>query len=287
MEAVSPPALRPQRASWVHNHPLAVFMALAYSFSWACMLPLAVAHQGLLPLSPPFALHYLAAFGPLAAAALLAGMTAGSDGLRTLFSGLLRWRVGLRWYLFALGAPLGLFAAATIVDRAFGGSGPDLGLLGQVDYLPYLSPPGALALWLLTFGLGEEVGWRGYLLPRLQPIWGARGSSLVLGLFWAIWHVPAFFYRDTYIAMGLVAGLPTLLLAITAASVIFTWLYNGTHGSLLIVVLFHGVFDLLAVSPATTATATMALNVAPIVWATLLLCRPAVLTNPSAQQANA
>ncbi len=265
---------------WLRQHPVLAYFILAYAFSWLVELPLAASAQGWLPFAVPPALHYLAAFGPLLAALLLTAATDGRAGLRHLFAGLGRWRVGRGWWLFAVLAPVALFAAAAITGYALTGQWADLALLGEVDYLPYLTPLGALGLWLLTFGFGEEVGWRGYALPRLQQTHSALTATLLLGTAWAFWHLPAFFYKDTYMAMGLAGGLPMLLLSILAASLVFTWLYNSTHGSLLVVIVFHALFDFLSVSRAGGEQAPAIMSAGVMVWAVLVVVifRPAHLS---------
>jgi hypothetical protein len=100
------------------------------------------------------AIHYLGAFGPMAAALMVTALTEGQAGIRALLRRLFRWQVELRYYAFAILAPIVLFALAVLINRAISGLWPDLALLGQVDYLPYVSPLGALLVWLLTFGLG-------------------------------------------------------------------------------------------------------------------------------------
>jgi membrane protease YdiL (CAAX protease family) len=206
----------------VKQHSLVAYFILAYAISWAVEIPLAASAQGWLraPVSP--AIHYLASFGPMLSALIVTTATEGRNGIRRLLAGLLKWRVGLGWILFAILTPITLFGVAAIVDYAANGKWPDLALLGEVDYLPYLGIMGAFLLWLFTFGLGEELGWRGYALPRLQKGRSALPATLILGVVWALWHLPAFFYKDTYVAMGLVGGLPLLILSILAASIVFT-----------------------------------------------------------------
>ncbi len=205
------------------------------------------------------------------AAMIVTGITEGNVGIQKLFSGLFTWRVGIAWVLFAVGAPIALFVVAIFVKRLTSGMWPNWSLLGEVDYLPYLGAGGALLLWLLSFGLGEETGWRAYALPHLQKRHNALSSTLILGVIWAFWHLPAFFYRDTYMAMGLVSGLPMLLLSILAASVVFTWFYNSTGGSLLIVTLFHGFFDFLSVSSAGGESAAIVMSAAVMILAVLIV----------------
>ncbi|MFC6723724.1 CPBP family intramembrane glutamic endopeptidase, partial [Halobium palmae] len=87
---------------------------------------------------------------------------------------------------------------------------------------------------------GEEAGWRGYLLPRLQSRWGALTASLLPGVVWFLWHVPLLFLPgDTNGAMPL----PLMAAFVVASSVMYTWLYNSTGGSVLAVTLLHGGFD--------------------------------------------
>ena len=138
------------------QHAIIAYFILAYAISWAVELPLAASAQGWLQTPVPASLHYLASFGPMLSALIVTAATEGSPGVRQLLAGLLKWRVGLGWFLFSTLSPLALFGAAATVGYATDGKWPDLALLGEVDYLPYLGPMGAFLLWLLTFGLGEE-----------------------------------------------------------------------------------------------------------------------------------
>jgi membrane protease YdiL (CAAX protease family) len=156
-----------------------------------------------------------------------------------------------------------------------------------VEYLPYLGVGGALVLWFLTWGAGEEVGWRGFALPRLQKERSALTATLILGVVHAFWHLPAFFYKDTYMSMGLALGLPMLVLSIVAAAILFTWIYNSTGGSVLMVALFHAVFDMLSVSKAGGASAPAIMSavvwvLAPIV---VIVLKPANLSRAHKQVA--
>ncbi len=262
------------------QHPVIAYFILAYALSWAIAIPLAAAAHGWLHVPLPPALHYLASFGPMLSALIVTAATEGSAGIRQLLAGIVQWRVGLGWVLFATLAPIALFAVAAIVGYATKRTWPDLAVLGEVDYLPYLGIVGGFMLWLLTFGVGEEIGWRGFALPRLQQGHSALTATLLLGLAWALWHLPAFFYKDTYVAMGLVAGFPLLLLSILAASIVFTWLYNSTRGSLLLVILFHALFDFLSVSRAGGDYVAAIMSAGVMIWAVLIviLFKPANLS---------
>ena len=170
------------------------------------------------------------------------------------------------YVLFATVAPVVLFGLVVAVSALVQGTWPDLRSLGQPDYLPYIGILPTFGLWLLTFGLGEEVGWRGFALPRLQAERPAFPASLLLGTLWACWHLPALFYRDTYIAMGLLV-IPMLVTVAAVGSVVYTWLYNGSRGNLLLLVLYHGLFDFFSVWEGGVIGAGPVMTVWMVFWA--------------------
>jgi membrane protease YdiL (CAAX protease family) len=252
--------------NWIKQNSVISFFMIAYAVSWSFEIPLALIHQGIISVQIPMWFHYFSALGPISAALIMTFLTNGGLGLRNLIGRILKWRVDVRYYVFAIFVPIGLFALACLLNRMIAGNWPNLALLGQVDYLPFLTPLGALALWLITFGLGEETGWRGYALPHLQRTRSATVATLILGILWACWHLPMFFYRDTYIQMGII-GFPMFALSMIFAAMIFTWLYNSTNGSLLIVIIFHAVFNWLTANEAGGQFAAAILSVGVILWA--------------------
>ncbi len=254
------------------RYSLELFFIIAYAVSWAIWSPIVLSAQGLVTWQVPFPLYYLGSFGPMISALIMTAITTGGEGLRELLTRLLKWRVDLRYYAFAILAPVGLFVIAVIVNRVIGGTWPDLTLLGEADYLPPLGVAGVLTLWFLTYGLGEETGWRGYALPRLQSTRPAANASLILGIFWGCWHLPAFFFRDTYMEMGII-GFPMLVVSIVFASVVFTWLYNSTGGSLLLVTLFHVFFNWLSVSEAGGQYVAIVMTMPLILWSIIVVRR--------------
>jgi CAAX protease family protein len=172
--------------------------------------------------------------GPPLAAIIVVAATDGRAGVRALLGRLLHWRVGVGWYVFALLWRPALFAAT-------------LGLLAALGIAPPLDPWAGLVPRFLLFTLlglvayvGEEIGWRGYALPRLQGRMGPVAASFVVGLLAGLWHLPAFF----------IAGHPqygTLIVPfmvwMIALALIFTWLFNHTTGSLLPVALLHAAIN--------------------------------------------
>jgi membrane protease YdiL (CAAX protease family) len=256
----------------ITQSPLLAYFLLAYAISWSFEIPIALSAQGWADIEVPYGIHYLASFGPMLAALAVVARTEGWPGLRRLLGGLRQWRVAAGYWAFSILGPIALFAIAALAGRVIDGVWPDLRQLGQPDYLPYLGVFGTLALWLVTFGLGEEVGWRGFALPRLQRTRTAASASMILGVVWGLWHLPALFYRDTYLAMGFLA-LPMLLGSVIFASILMTWLFNATRGSLLLVVLFHGVFNLLSVSEAGGDWAAVIMGASAVAWAVFVMRR--------------
>lgn len=265
-------------SSRMRNHSLVGFVVLAYAISWAVEIPLALRARGLLDVSIPFSAHYLAAYGPMVSAIALTWFAEGGDGLRELFGRMFKWRVRPAWWLVAL-APLVLYALVAIVLRFIQGHWPDVGALGQIDFLPNLGL-GALLLWILTFGFGEETGWRGHALPRLQRGRSALSATVILWVFWALWHLPMFFYLyDVTIVVGFLLGL-------LAGAITFTWLYNSTGGSILLVAVWHGAFNFTTgcVTCKTSATAAV-LSTVVMVWAVVVVVgfKPATLSRARKQ----
>jgi membrane protease YdiL (CAAX protease family) len=161
-----------------------------------------------------------------------------------LLAQLLRWRVRPIWYAVALGGPILLTLAIVVIYRTTGG------LLPASVPLP-LPLPLLLLLYfvyvgLFHGGLDEELGWRGYALPRLQTRYGALMASVILGVLWACWHLPAWLLPGSTQA-GL--SFPVFLLGVVVASIIYTWVYNSTGGSLFLIVVLHTIFDICTTGP--------------------------------------
>jgi membrane protease YdiL (CAAX protease family) len=151
-----------------------------------------------------------------------------------------------------------------------------------VDFLPDIGIA-AVVLWLLTYGFGEEVGWRGYLLPRLQRGRSAWRATLILWVVWAIWHVPSFFYLHTVSSAGTLVG---FLLGVLAGAILLTWLYNSCGGSVLIVAVWHGLFDYVtACTECKSGLTAAALSTVVMIWAVVVipLFKPANLSRQRRQ----
>jgi uncharacterized protein len=224
-----PPAeVRSRLPSLIQQHPLASFFVLAYAISWLLWLPLVVSGDDS-PTGLGLVLLALGSLVPSSVAIVLVAVLHGKAGVRKLGRRLLIWRVGVGWWLaVALLSTLPLVAVGLSV--LFGGDTPDVGV----------TVPGAVILFVLFIfpgsAGGEELGWRGFALPHLQAARSALGASVVLGVTWGVWHLPLYLTGADIRPLSLFA--PWVVLTV-AASVIYTWIYNGTGGSLLIVILFH------------------------------------------------
>ena len=210
------------------------FTINAFAISWLCWLPLVASERGLnlIPLSVSPLLVLLGTFGPFFSAVTMVARRSGFRGLGQFLGQALRWRVGLQWYAYALLAPAAIRLAVIALHISKGGSISDLSDLSR-----WLAIPSTFLIVLLIGGpTGEEFGWRGFLLQRVQPLCGLLGAAILIGVVSALWHLPLFWISGTA-----QSHLPFALFVVrtVALSVISTWLYNGTKRSLLFVLLFH------------------------------------------------
>lgn len=266
-----------QRSSVAHRFPLLLYFGLAYAITWSIAAPLAIAAQNVVDLQLPQAIHYLAQIGPAVAAIIVTALTEGSAGLRDLGGRVVKWRVGAKWILISAGSPIALFIVAAVAARIVDGEWINVWDLGKVNFLPSIGPA-ALLMWFVTNGLGEEIGWRGFALPRLQEHHRALTATLILAVVWAAWHIPAFFYVPTYREMG-ASGAPGFFFGILSGAILLTWLYNSTGGSILMVAIWHGMFNFFTASSAGHGTVAMVISIEVMIWAValVLLDRPANL----------
>jgi membrane protease YdiL (CAAX protease family) len=213
----------------VRCHPVISFYVLAFVISWLGWVPQAAYSLSLFPIQNPL-FSILGAGGPAFAALIVTLVSAGKGGVRELFAPLFRWRVSVVWYGIALFLQPLILLAAIGLDMFLGKPMPDFGLVSSwFIVLP-------MFLTYLLTNLWEEVGWRGFALPRLQARQSSLVSSLIIGVLWGLWHVPLFLDKNNPMST-----FPFLawFIGLVASAILYTWLYNNTKGSLLIVSLFH------------------------------------------------
>jgi membrane protease YdiL (CAAX protease family) len=262
------PDASPSRVRPGATRQVVIFFALTYLVTWTLFTTAGLLPSGQGALRLPLLL--LGSFAPSLTAVALTARGDGTAGVRRLLGRLLRWRVGVRWYAFALGYLALVKGGVALVHRATWGSWPENGADAWYAVLVAI-----LVAGIVGGPLGEEVGWRGYALPRLTARLGPAGASLVLGVVWASWHLPLFFlsglsrFGDQY---G--QSFPTYLLQVTALSVALAWLVRGTGGSLLLAVLMHSAINQtkdLVPSSVTGADHMWALSSSADAWYTVAL----------------
>jgi membrane protease YdiL (CAAX protease family) len=220
--------------SLVKRHPIITFFVLTYVITWAIESPLVfltdsvTATQGLV-------LVILASNVPSAVAIVLTAVVLGRGALRKLLGRLLIWRVSPFWYLVVFLGPVALTGGVVLLNALMGGPALSLGmtLVGAAIFFAFSVVPGS--------ALGEEIGWRGYVLPRLQSRMSALSASLLIAPIWALWHLPLWLTGEPGRTPTLYTG---FLVSAFALSIISTWVYNSTGGSLLMIVLLHATVNL-------------------------------------------
>ena len=255
------------------------FFVLATVISWGIGLPLYGPRIGLSGLPEVPHHHYLLAYGPLLAALIVTMASRGMDGVRGLLQRAVKWRVRLLWYVAALFGPVVVYLMAALGVGVATGQWVDSSAFGRSAEFPGLPLGAVWLLHVLTFGIGEEIGWRGFALPRLQRGRSALAATLILSVFWAVWHLPMFAYHEGFTGAGL-GGVAGWLVSLVAGAILLTWLYNSAHGSILIPILFHASINLAFTSETRPLSVTSAMGVIIVVWAVLVVwfARPAALS---------
>ena len=220
---------------FIGSHPLLAVLVLAFTFTWSIILVQLAAILGLpsVPVPQPFAI-LVGTYGFLWAALIVVGASDGRAGIRRLGRSYLHWRVGLRWYLLVFLGPPAYMLAGFGLYRMVGGTAATVPIAGMSP----LSVLSAFLPTLLLFALlnTEEVTWRGVALPLLQRRHSALIATLLLALVEGLWHLPYFFVPGHFIQQLGVVGFAVWNLAL---AIIFTWVYNSTGRSMLIVTLLH------------------------------------------------
>ena len=242
------------------RRPLLTFFALTFGLTWglgACfaLFPAQLtAVFGKVSVANP--LFILAVYAPCISAIIMSGLIAGPAGIKQLLGGFLRWRIGIRWYLaIFVGIPM-LSAIAMLLCAALARAPLSIDhwyqlfLLGPTGH-EILQAAGAGGLWRVMLAilgsfladpgpLGEELGWRGFALPRLLNGRSALSAGVILGTIWGVWHLPAFIIAGTPQNN---MSFPIFMISVVALSVLMTWAFKGTRGSVLAAALIHWTFN--------------------------------------------
>jgi len=227
--------------------------------TWLLQLVVLLATYHLISLPPQLVLVLFgtADFGPTDVALVMTIYVSGIAGVGVLLAQAGRWRVKPGWYVVAVCLPIVLVLSAIGISAALEGRSLAHWLQWPQNIGSLIVPP-----------LGEEFGWRGFALPRLQRRFNGLWASLILGVIWACWHIPIFFLPGVPLTI-----FPLFLVGVTAGSILLTWLYNSTGNSLLIVMVAHAGLDLGLINIPSIAGNGLLL---PIVLA-LMYCAAAVV----------
>ena len=242
------------------------YFALTFATTWICWLAAGLLWRGGSSSGSSLsalggAVFLLGVFMPGIVAVAETGRIHGGAGVRSLLGRILKARVPLRFFVVAAGYFAAVKLAVALLHRVVTGTWPTF------SAVPWYVMAASLLVSTWTQA-GEEIGWRGYALPRMSDRFGLAGASVLLGVIWALWHLPHFFFFPQGDTFG--QSFPVWLLQVTAISVALAWLYWRTGGSLLLVMLMHAGVNNTNWVPSGVAGATnpLALSTSLVAWLT-------------------
>jgi membrane protease YdiL (CAAX protease family) len=228
----------------IKQHQLAAFFIATLLYSWAFWVPYVLLlrpqdQNSTITITPTSILFQsLGAIGPSLVAYLLIRFIYGHERLNQIKAKYWQWNVHAKWYLVAIFLIPALSLVALLWHYFAAGSEifPEgsvaRDMIAQIGYLGFLvALPLVFISQIFSSPLFEELGWRGFALPKLQTKYSALPSSIVVGLMWGLWQLP--------LTMALGFSVSVYFLRIVSHSILFTWLFNNTNGSMLIALLFH------------------------------------------------
>jgi membrane protease YdiL (CAAX protease family) len=233
------------------------FFGLTFAASWGCFV-WATRLTGI----PQSILLLIGTITPSLVGLFLMRVEEGSSGVTRFFAERFTWAPSARWFAFAIGYFAVIKLTAAVLYRLIAGEWPRFG-----DE-PWFIIAAAIVI-STPVQAGEEIGWRGYALPRMARRMGLGPSSLLLGALWSVWHLPLFFLPG---ADKFGQSFPVYLLGTTAISVAIAWLYANTRGSVLMTMLMHSaVNQTTGIVPSTVpgATKVFALSPSLVAWLTV------------------
>ena len=263
---------------------LLTYFGLAYLISWTIWLPLYGGIFGLTNLPAlPFQ-HALGGLGPLMASFLTTWIFLKKEGLKQLLAKCFQLKP-LIYLAVALFSPFILAFIAVFMSYFIDKTPIDLSGLLRAKEFPQFNLLTFFIYNLIFFGFGEEVGRRGFALPRLQNKLNALTASLTLTVFWALWHIPLFFYRPGYTSMGF-AGIMAWVFSLLTGSILLTWLYNSSKASILICAVFHSMIDIAFTADLAGVNVINYMGFLITVWGilTILIFRPKNLATIDREQ---
>ena len=224
----------------VKQHPILSFLVLNYAISWAFLYPsyqMILKNDGITPLS---FIGLIGAYGPTVAAIVVQAII-DKKGVGSLLAKLLKVKCGVPLYLFVLLFPIGLYMLSYLIGAAANG--------GDLTFDP-LKGISSIPIWFLLalpFGpMGEELGWRGFMLPKLMEKFSIIKSTVLVGLAWGIWHAASFTFPGAAIPDFLPVNIWTILLYCAntiGLGMVFTYVHLKSGGSVFMAILLHAFFN--------------------------------------------
>ena len=223
-------------SGFIRRHPLVSYFVLAYGIMWLAISPMVADALEIANIPDVLSLlSYILSslLGPTVAAFWVTGVLEGKSGMRTLLRRTFQFRAGWQWYTVVLFVPLMIWFGA--YSFLYNGA-PLMGLVSNPSLLVSIFLPNVL-IGLLIPSIGEEPGWRGFALPRLQKLYGPILGTLILGTLHGVWHLPALLTPmfDPFTITGFIEFVLTAI----AASFLYTWVFNNTGGNVWIAIVLH------------------------------------------------
>ncbi len=224
----------------IRQYPIWAFLVLNYIISWSFLYPSYQLIKGSETIPPLAFIGLIGAYGPTIAAIIIQAIT-DRKKLRSLFKKLIQVKTRWTTILFIVLAPILLYIAAYLIAAVFFDGNT------SIQWTLGLSNIHIWFLLALPFGpMGEELGWRGYMLPKLMERYSMLKSTLFVGLAWGVWHLASFTFPGAAIPSFLEVNVWTVLLYFTntiALSMVFTYVYLRTSGSVSYAILLHAFFN--------------------------------------------
>jgi CAAX protease family protein len=221
--------------SATNNRPVIAFYILAFVITWLGWIPQALYGRGLSSFNSPL-LNFLAGGGPTLAAVVVILLIKEKGGLKKLFGTLFKLSVSFGWYVFVFGFWSVVTAIVLGIRAIFGQTLPLFSQFEWIELFPIFG-------YMLITNVWEEIGWRGFALPRLQSSFSDLKIVFIMGLLWSLWHLPL--VLDPTSTMSRVPWYGLIIWELSSV-VIYTWLYEQTRGSLFFVSVFHAMSNTVA-----------------------------------------
>lgn len=211
-----------------------LFVFLTYIITWSVEIPAALHKHGYAAVNIPKGLQTICTLSPGIVAVILTAIFFKKNGLKALLKAVVKWKVPFKWYIVIIVLGIALCGLSLLLfDRVYAETNQPDAAYNFIFYFLLILP--LSALW-------EEIGWRGFLLPVLQKKYSPVKASLIIGFVWGMWHLPIYLAIDPY-GTKTIDFFLFMFIGCFALSIIATWLYNSTKGSVFICILFHNAIN--------------------------------------------